>query len=331
MNENNEIENTEIEILADENQVEKPRQSKPAKTEKTRVVYQSKEELQRDYKPVDVNLETLLEAGAHFGHQAEKWNPKMLPFIYGKKNNVHIINLDLTLDYWKKAKQIVKTYAEQGKSFLFVGTKEQSREIVANAAIRCGEFYINNRWLGGTLTNHETIKRSIKKMNSLEDLLKRSEEPDSKIKINKKEKLYINRFIDKLSANLSGIREMKKAPDVVFVVDIKRDAIAVDEAVRLHIPVIALVDTNTDPRIIRHPIPANDDSKKTIELFANAIADVIILGKASYERSFSQTQGANKGRKNRDTKKSEIVEEQQSTATEADTAVENKETEQVVA
>jgi small subunit ribosomal protein S2 len=237
------------------------------------------------YQPVQVTLETLLEAGAHFGHKTDNWNPKMLPFIYGKKNDVYVINLDLTLEYFEKCRKAVRDMAANGKTFLFVGTKDQAKDVVAEAATRCGAFYINNRWLGGTLTNFDTIKKSISKMNRMEDFLTESEKPDTQIKIGKKEKISIRKDINKLAINLAGIRNMKNHPDVIFVIDVKKDEIAVAEARRLHIPVIALVDTNTDPRVVDYQIPANDDSKASIYLFANALADAIADGYAEYESS----------------------------------------------
>lgn len=246
--------------------------------------------VKKEYKPVPVTLDSLLAAGAHFGHQAERWNPKMLPFIYGKKNNVHVINLDLTLDYWAKAQEVIKAYASKGKKFLFVGTKDQAQETVAEAATRCGAFYVNNRWLGGTLTNHGTIKNSIRKMKSMETLLEKAEDSESEVKLAKKEKLQITRDLEKLSINLSGIREMKYAPDVIFIVDINKDSIAVQEAIRLHIPVIALVDTNTNPDVVNFPIPSNDDSKRSIELFTNAISDCILDGRKDYDKAMAESE-----------------------------------------
>ena len=254
-----------------------------------------------DYKPVQVNLETLLEAGAHFGHKTDNWNPKMLPFIYGKKNDVYVINLDLTLEYFERCRKAVRDMAANGKTFLFVGTKDQAKHVIADAATRCGAYYINNRWLGGTLTNFDTIKKSISKMNKLEEFIVEAEKPDTQIKIGKKERIKIRKDIAKLAINLAGIRNMKNHPDVIFVIDVKKDEIAVAEARRLHIPVIALVDTNTDPRVVDFQIPANDDSKASIYLFANALGDAIADGYAEYESS---------GRARRDREQSERREAQ---------------------
>ena len=230
------------------------------------------------YQPVKVTLDALLSAGAHFGHKVERWNPRMLPFIYGKKGGVHVINLDITLDYWQKTAPRIKEAAAQGKTFLFVGTKEQAGEVVKSAAERCGAFYINYRWLGGALTNFQTIKRSIAKMDALEDLLKKADDDKSEVRLGKKEKLQITRKLEKLSVNLGGIRKMRRIPDYIFIVDINRDSIAVQEARKLHVPVIALVDTNSDPTFVDLPIPTNDDSRRAIELFVNAVADQVAAG-----------------------------------------------------
>ncbi len=235
-----------------------------------------------EYAPVEITLETLLESGAHFGHKVDRWNPKMLPYIYGKKGDVHVINLDLTVNYWAKTAPMIKKAASRGATFMFVGTKEQARGAVQEAATRCGAYYINNRWLGGTLTNFETIRRSISKMDRLETLLKKADEPGSDIRIGKKEKLQITRKIDKIAVNLAGVRDMKRVPDFIFVVDVSRDSIAVEEARKLGVPVIALVDTNADPSLIDFPIPTNDDSRRAIELFTNAVADQIALGRLSF-------------------------------------------------
>lgn len=230
------------------------------------------------YKAVDVTLDALLAAGAHFGHKVERWNPRMLPFIFGKKGGVHVINLDITLDYWQKTAPKIKAAAAQGKTFLFVGTKEQAGDVVKSAAERCGAFYINYRWLGGALTNFQTMKRSISKMDALEQLLKKADDEKSEVRLGKKEKLQITRKLEKLSVNLGGIRKMRRIPDYIFIVDINRDAIAVQEARKLHVPVIALVDTNSDPTFVDWPIPTNDDSRRAIELFVNAVSDQVAAG-----------------------------------------------------
>ncbi len=237
-----------------------------------------------EYTPVEVNVKSLIEAGAHYGHQVQRWCPKMLPYIYTKRNGVHVINLDHTVSSWEKAQKFIKETAERGGTFLFVGTKTQARGIVLDAAKRCGAFYINNRWLGGALSNFETIKRSIAKMKKWEDMIAASNDPNSDIRISKKEKGVIQKELVKLEVNLGGIRDMKRPPDVVFIVDVVRDHIAVDEVRALHIPLVALVDTNADPDKVTYPIPCNDDAPKSVTLMANAIADTIIEGRKAYDR-----------------------------------------------
>ncbi|MCB0321374.1 MAG: 30S ribosomal protein S2 [Bdellovibrionales bacterium] len=224
----------------------------------------------------------MLHAGAHFGHQAHRWNPRMLPYIYGEKNGIHILNLDVTLEMWKKAEKFLEDRANQGGNVLFVGTKSQARDIVSEAATACGGFSITQRWLGGTLSNFETIKRSINRMKKLEELLLKAEEKDSTVKLNKKERLGLRRELEKLEANLGGIRHMKHVPDVLFVVDVRREAIAVREARKLHIPVVAIVDTNVDPSQIDFPIPSNDDATKAIRLFVENVAAAVSRGRSAY-------------------------------------------------
>ena len=230
-----------------------------------------------------VNLKTLLDAGAHYGHQTERWNPKMLPFIYSVKNNVHIINLDITLKAWEKASKFVHDVISRGGNILFVGTKAQARDLIRVEAEKCSGFFVTTRWLGGTLSNFQTIKNSIDRMRKYEDLLEQASQPDSKVNLHKKEKLTLSRELAKLNANLGGIRSMKRAPDVVFIVDINKEDIAVREARKLHIPVVALVDTNTDPTMIDFPIPSNDDSSRTIRLFTAAMAKIVLEAREQFE------------------------------------------------
>ena len=240
-------------------------------------------ETQEPYSPVQVNIKTMLEAGAHFGHKAERWNPKMLPFIYGVRNRVHIINLDTTLEYWEKARKYIVDVTSRGGRVLFVGTKPQAREIIKEAAERCGAYYVNNRWLGGTLSNLTTIRNSIARMNKIQDLLQKAENKESGVRIAKKERMAMAKQLEKLTVNLGGIKDMVKQPDIVFIVDICKETIAVAESLKLHIPVIALVDTNTDPTKIQYPIPSNDDASGAIELFANAVSDAVNEGRKEYE------------------------------------------------
>jgi len=233
--------------------------------------------------PVPVTIKSMLDAGAHFGHQTHRWNPRMMPFIYGERNGIHIINLDLTQKLWDRARKFVVDTMSRGGSILFVGTKLQAREIVSTEADRCGAFHVTSRWLGGTLSNFQTIKNSIDRMRKIEGLLADAEQEGSKVKLVKKEKLTMSRDLEKLAANLGGIRQMKKVPDVIFVVDVVKEDIAVAEARRLHIPVIALVDTNADPGLVDFPIPANDDATRTIQLFVAEMANAVAEGKAQYD------------------------------------------------
>ncbi len=229
-----------------------------------------------------VTIKTLMDAGAHYGHQTQRWNPKMLPNIYGARNGVHIINLDLTMKKWEIARKYIVDRVSLGGNVLFVGTKQQAKDIVREEATRCGAFFVASRWLGGCLSNFQTMKNSIERMRKLENLLQEAAQENSKVKLNKKERLDISRQLEKLEANLGGIRNMKKVPDVIFLVDVVKESIAIAEANRLHIPVVALVDTNADPSAVAFPIPSNDDAARTIRLFSAAVADAVIEGRAMY-------------------------------------------------
>ena len=229
-----------------------------------------------------ITLKSLLDAGAHFGHQSHRWNPRMLKYIFGEKNGTHIINLDITLDLWKKAEKFLEDIANRGGNILFVGTKPQARELARTAAERVGGFSVTQRWLGGTLSNFETIKRSINRMRKLEDLLSKAEVEGSTVRLNKKERLGIRRELEKLESNLGGIRNMRHIPDVLFVIDVQREAIAVREARKLHIPVVALVDSNVDPSQIDYPIPSNDDASKTLRLFIDNVAAAFSRGRHAF-------------------------------------------------
>lgn len=242
---------------------------------------------------VVVNVKTLLEAGAHYGHQVERWNPKMLPFIYGERNGVHILNLDTTMKAWEKAAKYIYDRTSLGGNVLFVGTKLQAREIVKEAAIRSGQHYCTSRWLGGTLTNFDTVKKSVERMKKLEDLLAKAYDESSGVKLLKKERLSLRKELDKLEANIGGIRTMRRTPDIIFVVDINKDDIAIKEAQRLHIPVVALVDSNCDPALVNFPIPSNDDAPKVIKLFVDAAADAVIEGKQMFESRMQRQASVN--------------------------------------
>lgn len=233
-----------------------------------------------------ITIRTLMDAGAHYGHQTQRWNPKMLPYVYGARNGVHIINLDLTLRKWEIARKYIVDRVSLGGNVLIVGTKQQAKDIVKEEANRCGAFFVSSRWLGGCLSNFQTIKNSIDRMRKLENLLAEANQENSKVRLAKKERLDISRQLEKLEANLGGIRNMKKVPDVIFVIDIVKEEIAIAEATRLHIPVVALVDTNGDPGKVAFPIPSNDDASRTLKLFMSALADAILEGRAIYGARF---------------------------------------------
>lgn len=221
-----------------------------------------------------VTLDDLLESGVHFGHQTRRWNPKMSQYIYTARNGVHIIDLVQTAQLMDDAYGYVRKGAEQGKKFLFVGTKRQAAAIIAQEAARCGSFYINQRWLGGMLTNWETIKGRIAKLKELEELT-----DSGKIeKRPKKEAAVLRRDLEKLQKYLGGIKRMRKLPDVVIIVDIKREYNAVQECQKLGIPIVSMLDTNCDPDFVDIPIPANDDAIRSIKLIMGKLADAIYEG-----------------------------------------------------
>jgi len=227
-----------------------------------------------------VTMKQLLEAGVHFGHQTSRWNPKMRPYIFGARNGIHIIDLQQTVTMFREACEFVKEVAGRGGSVLFVGTKKQAQEAIKSEADRAGQYHVNNRWLGGTLTNFQTIKKSIDRMRKLEDILG---DPAIAAVYKKKERLLMQRELDKLNINLAGIREMKRPPDALFVIDPDREQIAVAEANRLKIPVVAVVDSNCDPDRIAYCVPGNDDAIRAIRLFCGAIADSVLEGLAESE------------------------------------------------
>jgi small subunit ribosomal protein S2 len=222
---------------------------------------------------VEVTMKELLEAGVHFGHQTRRWNPKMKPYIFGKRNGIYIIDLQKTLRMFNQVAELVQQLAAQGKRILFVGTKRQAQEAIAEEAARAGEFYVTNRWLGGTLTNFVTLRTSIQRLKEVEGRLN-----DENSQITKKERLRMEREREKMVKNLEGIRDMEELPDALFVVDPKKEDIAVSEANKLGIPVIAIVDTNCDPELIDYPIPGNDDAIRAIRLFASRLADAYLAG-----------------------------------------------------
>ena len=225
-------------------------------------------------------MKHLLEAGVHFGHQTSRWNPKMKPYIFGARNGIHIIDLQQTVTLFRDACEFAREVGARGGTVLFVGTKKQAQDAVKTAAERCGQFYVHNRWLGGTLTNFQTIKQSIERLRRLEEGL---EDPASLAGLKKKERLQMQREVDKLRFTLTGIKGLKRLPDAMFVIDPDREEIAVHEANRLKIPVIAVVDTNCDPDRIAYCIPGNDDAIRAIRLFCGSIADSVIEGAREFQ------------------------------------------------
>ena len=219
-----------------------------------------------------ITIKDLLEAGVHFGHQTKRWNPKMKRFIFEERNGIYIIDLQKTMSQLKKACDFVRETVSQGGEVLFVGTKKQAKEAIYNAAARCGMHYVNERWLGGTLTNNATIRKSINRLIDLENMVAEG----TMDLLPKKEVASLMREKTKLHRNLDGIKNMKRLPSVVFVVDTKRENIATAEAAKLKIPIIGIVDTNTDPDPIDYVIPANDDAIKSVSLTCSIIADVVI-------------------------------------------------------
>ncbi|MEI8183456.1 MAG: 30S ribosomal protein S2 [Desulfomonile sp.] len=234
-----------------------------------------------------ISMKQLLEAGVHFGHQTRRWNPKMKPYIFGARNGIYIIDLQKTVRLFKRAYAFVLETVAHGNSVLFVGTKKQAQDAVVEEAFRCRQFYVNNRWLGGMLTNFSTIKQSIERLNTITGILEKPEETN----FTKKELVKFRRQQEKLSRNLAGIREMRKLPGAIFVVDPKKENIAVKEARKLEIPIVAIVDSNCDPDEIDYVIPGNDDAIRAIRLFASKMADACIEGRAIYEASLIEDSG----------------------------------------
>ena len=221
-----------------------------------------------------VSMANLLEAGAHFGHQTHRWNPKMKPYIFGERNGVHIIDLSQTVPLFARALDFTRATVQHGGKVLFVGTKRQAQDPIAEAARRCGQHYVNHRWLGGMLTNWKTISGSIRKFKQLEETLS-----GDTTGLTKKEVLKLTRERDKFQASLGGIRDMGGLPEVIFIIDVNKEELAVKEANVLGIPVVAILDSNTDPSGIAFPVPGNDDASRAIQLYVNAIADAVIDAK----------------------------------------------------
>lgn len=217
----------------------------------------------------------LLDAGVHFGHQTQRWNPKMKPYIYGARNGIYVIDLRKTTELFDKACEVVREFAARGKNILFVGTKKQAAEVVAEEAKRAGVHYVNKRWLGGMLTNFETIRSRVNKLKELEEFISSGHAE----KLPKKEIAQLNRQLAKLSKTLGGIKDMRGLPELIFIVDQEREEIAILEAKKLGIPVICLADTNANPDNIDYIIPGNDDAIRSIKLIASKLADAVLEGK----------------------------------------------------
>ena len=230
---------------------------------------------------VEITMKQLLEAGVHFGHQTRRWNPKMKEYIFGERNGIHIIDLQKTLKMFRDAARYVAEMAAQGKSVLFLGTKRQAQEAIAEEATRCGMFYVNHRWLGGTLTNWVTLQKSIKRLK----LLKAMSEDGRMAQFSKKEGARLDRELKHLQQNFSGVENMATLPDAMFVIDPNAEVIAVREARRMGIPVVAIVDTNCDPDLVNWVIPGNDDALRAIRLFTSKISDAVLSGRQTFEQS----------------------------------------------
>jgi small subunit ribosomal protein S2 len=235
----------------------------------------------------DFSMRQLLESGAHFGHQTHRWNPKMERYIFGSRSNIHIIDLSQTIPLLHQALVKAREVAAGGGRILFVGTKRQASEPIATAAKRCAQYYVNHRWLGGTLTNWRTVSQSIQRLRELESLVEGEGQGRSK-----KELLQLTRERDKLELSLGGIKDMGGIPDLMFVIDTNKEAIAIQEARKLNIPVIAILDTNSDPEGITYPIPGNDDAARAIQLYCDLMADSILDGLAAGQAASGVDLGA---------------------------------------
>ena len=218
-----------------------------------------------------VTIKELLDAGVHFGHRTNRWNPKMSEFIFGHRNGIHIIDLQQTVVYFDNALKVVAEYASKGKNILFVGTKRQASEIIERYAIECKQFFINKRWLGGMLTNWDTIQNSIKKLKDLEEILENKSQSYTK-----KELLNFENSVEKLNKALGGIKNMSGQPDLIFIIDTNKEILAVKEANKIGIPIVAVIDSNSNPEGISYPIPGNDDAIRSIEFYCNAISKTIL-------------------------------------------------------
>ncbi|HEV2296916.1 MAG TPA: 30S ribosomal protein S2 [Candidatus Acidoferrales bacterium] len=263
---------------------------------------------------VEITMKELLEAGVHFGHQTRRWNPKMKEFIFGERNGIHIIDLQKTLKMFREASRKVSEYTSQGRVVLFLGTKRQAQEAIAEEAKRCGMFFVNHRWLGGTLTNWATLQKSIKRLKTIKAMVE-----DGRVNtLPKKEAARLDRELKHLKQNFDGVENMAAPPDMIFVVDPNNEVNAVKEARRMGVPVVAVVDTNCDPDLVDWIIPGNDDALRAIRLFTSKIADAVLAGRQQYEQSQIAQQkavegeaGAEEGVEYVDTSRFEVYEKQE--------------------
>ncbi len=253
--------------------------------------------------PTKVSIQSLIDAGAHFGHQTRRWNPKMKPYIFGSRGDIYIIDLKQTLVDMDKAYTFVSNLARKGGTVLFVGTKKQAQEPIAEAANRCGMPYVNARWLGGMLTNFVTIRQRVVYMEDLE-----AQEADGRMALlPKKEQILKRKELAKLQTNLNGIRNMKKTPDAIFIIDTCREEIAVNEARRLNIPIVGTLDTNCDPDDVDYGIPANDDAIRSVRLLCNFIADAVIAGTGADVTAAEMSDAAAPAAANAEVQQSDVV------------------------
>ena len=255
----------------------------------------------------DFSMKELLEAGVHFGHQTHRWNPKMKEFIYGEHNKIHIINLTLTMHMLRNALVAVSEVTKSGGRILFVGTKRQASEIISDSASQCAQYYVNHRWLGGTLTNWKTISNTISRLKSIQTTLDEVESAG----LTKKELLKLTRERDKLELSIGGIKNMGSLPDLIFVIDTVREQIAIKEAKKLNIPIAAIIDSNSDPDGITFPIPGNDDSTKSIKLYCDLISQAALDGISIQSKEGLKTQDNLKEDQEKLLSKPDIVDEKQ--------------------
>lgn len=241
-----------------------------------------------------VSMKQLLEAGVHFGHQTRRWNPKMARFIFTERNGIYIIDLQKTVKKVEEAYAFIRDVAAKGEPILFVGTKKQAQNSVKEEATRCNQFYVNERWLGGMLTNFRTIQTRINRLKELEKMF----EEGTTDQYPKKEVILMKRELEKLEKNLGGIKDMKRLPGAIFIIDSKKEEIAVSEAHKLHIPVVATVDTNCDPDVIDYPIPANDDAIRAVRLLTSKMADAVLEGRQGQQEEAAAAEEAGKAAEN---------------------------------